>query len=323
MNGVWITWESQRRNIGISSALNFPLQVIENKSNRLIRYLKSIFTTYKYIQNKSPDIVIAQNPSIVLASFIIIYSRIGKYLPVLDAHNSGIYPMEGKSKVMMLVARWLQRHAALTIVTNEFLKNHVEENGGHAYVLQDAVPSTPHNEKTQLSGINNIVSICTYSDDEPYLEIIESAKSISKDIHIYITGNHKGRINTDSLPNNVHLTGYLPEDRYWELLKSSDIIMDLTYRENCLVCGAYEAVALEKPLILSNTRALKTYFHKGCTYTEPSAENIAQSIEKTIAKLGVLQGKTKELKDELNIEWHKKSKLLLEKLNLLATNRSG
>jgi hypothetical protein len=47
------------------------------------------------------------------------------------------------------------------------------------------------------------------------------------------------------------------------MMRSVDATIVLSERENCLLCGAYETVASEKPMILSNKEALRNYFDKG------------------------------------------------------------
>jgi glycosyltransferase involved in cell wall biosynthesis len=237
---------------------------------------------------------------------------------VIDAHNSGIYPFENKSRLLRSISCWLQRNAALTIVTNKTLKDFVEKNGGTAFVLPDAIPSTPNNlKRKKLKGDINLTCICTFNEDEPYWEIIKAARLLSTDIHIYFTGKFEGKISSKEVPDNVHLTGFIPESEYWDLLYSSDIIIDLTLREDCLVCGAYEGIALEKPLILSNTNALKEYFSKGSIYADPFEKDIYKAIQASIQDMENLQKDIKLLKVELEESWLEKISQLKNKINTL------
>ena len=106
------------------------------------------------------------------------------------------------------------------------------------------------------------------------------------------------------MPSNITLTGYLSEDKYISLLLSCDVVIDLTTRENCLVCGAYEAVEAEKPLISSNTIALNEYFYQGVVFTENNYKDIANSINYAFNNLGTLQREIKNLKREINDKWN-------------------
>lgn len=318
MKGIWITWEFQRRNIGISNAVDFPLYQFNIQSCRTVRYIKSLIASYMAINSESPRIVVAQNPSILLALFVILYSTIKGYHPVIDAHNSGIYPLESRSRILMKLSKWLQRHASLTIVTNKALENAVKENGGSAFVLPDAIPSIPAKlKRLQLKGEKNLTCICTYNEDEPYQEIIKAANLLPNGVHVYFTGKFKGKIDPRNQHDNVHFTGFIPEHEYWELLYSSDIIIDLTLRENCLVCGAYEAVSLNKPLILSNTDALRNFFSKGCVYTNPNQNDIYKAMIEAIHNIENLQNDMKNMKMEIEVKWKEKISELKSKLSTL------
>ncbi len=48
--------------------------------------------------------------------------------------------------------------------------------------------------------------------------------------------------------------------------------------ENCLVCGAYEALAINKPLIVSRTASLSEYFGDAAVLTDNTAEAIRASV---------------------------------------------
>jgi trehalose-6-phosphate synthase len=157
------------------------------------------------------------------------------------------------------------------------------------------------------ADVTNLACICTFCEDEPYQEIIQAATLTTNDVAIYFTGKYEGKIDTTNIPLNVKLLGFLSEDEYWSLLASSDIIIDLTLRENCLVCGAYEGVAMAKPLLLSDTAALKSYFTQGCIYVKATQKNsIAQGIDIAIKNHGKLKEEITELKIKLGQDWGEK-----------------
>jgi len=316
--GIWITWEKQRRNKGISHALNWRLYEIayDNKS-KAYRYFISIIKTVSIILKENAQIVVAQNPSKILTFVVILLKKIFSYKAVIDAHNKGIFPLEGKSKLLMYFSNYFQRNADLTIVTNNTLKSIVESHNGKAYILPDKIPSIPEIAPIPLHGRVNIVFICTFAEDEPYLEVIEAANKLPEDIFIYVTGNFSGKIDDESVPNNVMMLGFVPDFEYWSILYSADIIMDLTTREGCLVCGAYEGVALIKPLILSDTKTIKSYFNKGCIYVEPTVISIVQGIKKAIKMRDKLSSEIEILKWSLNNDWEKRLNQLQKIFKLL------
>lgn len=303
MNCIWITWEKQPRNKGISDALGCPFYELDIKRGRLIRYYLSILMTFKIIKTNKPDIVIAQNPSIVLAFYVIFLRSIFKYKVVIDAHNAAIYPCEGKKPILMRLAKWLQKKANLTIITNKLVYAVVKNNGGVPVILPDRLPNLPILSTNIERDKYKIVFICSYAEDEPYKEVIKAAELIPANVYIHITGKYQGKLKKEDMPENVVLEGFVPDEKYIELLNSADFIMDLTLREDCLVCGAYESVSVNKPMILSDTPALKEYFYLGSIYVQPEVQAIVDGINKAIENKSKLDTEIVQLKEDINKIW--------------------
>jgi len=315
MKAVWITWENQRRNREISRALGIPLyefREVDELKNPVRKYAQGLCKTSAVLLRRRPDLVCCQNPSIVLSAFLVALKKTAGFRVCVDAHNVGLFPDEGRSPSLMRLSRYIQRNADLTLVTNRGLHGHVKKNGGRPFILQDRIPDMPKTGQRKLEGGFNILFICSYAQAEPYRLVFEAARSLDPGVHIYVTGNYRKRnIDPHSLPAGVTLTGYIPEERYAELLNSVDATIDLTEREDCLVCGAYESVSAEKPQILSDTQALRRYFHKGAVYTPHSAEGILESIRTLLRHRKRLEREARELKEQLVREWEVKRSALV------------
>lgn len=304
---IWLTWENQRRNIGLSRAFGASLFQFEHKGNRVARYCVSLFKSLVTLIKERPTLIFVQNPSMVLALFAVSYGRIASVPVVVDAHNAGLVPFGGRKSWANKVAAHTIRKAALTIVTNGNLKKYVERQGGTAFVLTDVIPSFSLKcEKKDLKGKFNVLFICSFAEDEPFGEVFRAAGELDMSISIYVTGNarrvEKGLLNR--LPENVVLTGYLPEDQYVQLLHQVDLVIDLTTREDCLVCGGYEALAAEKPLIVSGRRVLREYFSKGALFTDNTSSNLADQIRLAKADIEKLRRQIVELKRKKLEEWN-------------------
>lgn len=305
--GVWITWENQRRNKGISLELGFQLCEIICSNTRVIRYLTSLLKTTFILIKEKPDIVVAQNPSVILAFFVVLLKHVFHYKCLIDAHNAGLFPCDNKVKILNICSKTIQKLADITIVTNNQLADIVKNNGGSAIVLPDRIPVPPVTIRVRkLTGTTNIAFICSFSSDEPFYEVIEAAKHLPKDVFIYITGKHIGKVDPNDLSSNVIMVGFIPDNEYWDLISSADGIMVLTTRENCLVCGAYEALSVNKPMILSKTDAIVDYFRLGSIYTNPTSDEILRSIMLFIANKHILSQEVETLKNRLNHDWNEK-----------------
>ena len=172
-------------------------------------------------------------------------------------------------------------------------------------VLPDKIPIVPKIKKIDLQGKFKLACISSFGIDEPYQNIIDAGKLIENDTYIYMTGKFKGKVLKNKIPPNLKLLGYLNEQDFWSLLYSVDGIIDLTTRENCLVCGAYEGIAVGKPLILTNTNAITKYFNRGCIYVSNNKESIAKGINNLIKEKEFLEKEIVDLRNNLEREWIK------------------
>ena len=204
----------------------------------------------------------------------------------------------------------LLKHAEYTIVTNGGLAAYVEQQGGRALIIPDPLPNFELSEvmvqnTVNQTGIKKVLFICSWSEDEPYLEVLKAAKLIDKNIQVTVTGNWRKVFNElpNELPDNVELTGFVSEVEFEELLFECDIVMDLTTRENCLVCGAYEAMAAKKPVVLSDTTALREYFHKGAVFSGNHSVALAKSITDTLSDIESLNQQVQIFSIELREHW--------------------
>jgi len=143
--------------------------------------------------------------------------------------------------------------------------------------------------RAAASPEKSVLLICSFDDDEPYLSAFEAFKDLhAHGYRLWVSGNYKrAGIDVAHYPW-VRFLGFLSEDDYRQTLASCGVVMDLTLLENCLVCGAYEAIAMDKPLILSDTRALRAYFGSASVLTANTPDAIAASVRDAFERLGPL-----------------------------------
>jgi len=296
---LWITWEVQRRNGSLSRELDIDFYELESDKPRWVRYLILSVKTLTILIKKSPRLVFVQNPSVVLALLTTVYGKLFGINVVIDAHNAGVYP----PKFLGWTAR-MYRHCARTIVTNKALARDIAAIGGSPIILPDPLPELNQGPVITLPGVS-ILYICTWADDEPFLEVINSGNFLDSSYHIYISGNFKKCKELVSLeiPENVKLLGFISAEEFDSYLASVDIVVDLTTLDNCLVCGAYEAIAAKKPLLLSDTKALRDYFGEAACYTDNSFKDIAHKLREMGDNLPVYRKNSRALKADIDNRW--------------------
>lgn len=322
VRGAWITWERQRRNEGIARALGLPLYELNIAGSRLRRYLIALPKTARILHSVRPDVVFVQNPSIVLGLTAVVWGRMHGVPVFVDAHNSGLDPHDSPRPLLKWIAAVVSRWAQFTIISNVNLSSMVLEYGGRPFVLPDPIPDLPPGNPPAavLNGSRRVLFVCSYADDEPYEEVIQAAAELGPDVTVWVTGNPRERRARLSAmaPPNVVLTGFLSEPDFIGLMRASDVVMDLTTRENCLVCGAYEGVAAGKPLVLSDSAATRAYFTRGVVYTPNNVDGIAASLRRALAECDRLTAEVVALREELQLDWGSRRAELLGLIQKLA-----
>ncbi len=310
----WLSWECHRRSRELARAIGAELRERSVNLPRFVKYPFLLSAAVVDLVWQKPRVLFVQCPSVVLAAWACLLKRVLRYRLVIDNHNEGVNPFNCTARWYRGLTAWIQRAADLNIVTNDALREIVERNGGRGYVLPDRIPDLPGFAGGEEVESDLVVFICTYAPDEPYVAVIEAARCLEGRARIHITGNHRGveAAVVRRAPENVRFTGFLSEEEYVRLLSSAAVIVDLTRMDDCLVCGAYEAVALGKPLVTSDTRALRSYFSKGTVYAGSDPESVARSIQRALERRDELAEEMRTLRRELEESWNGQFQGLLD-----------
>lgn len=312
---IWIIWEKQQRGRALSTYFEIPYIELLFKKKGLQRYVLSVYHTIKILFSCKPNVLIVTNPSIILNTLAQLFRPIIGYKLIVDFHNAGLFPKEGKNYLLQKFANFLVSNADYSIVTNRKLANYVESIKGKPVVLPDALPNMSAQSTRPMTNPSffNVMLVRGGGKDEPYAiinELIDELKNTN--IKLYITGKNNAEIKPNE---NVVLTGFLLDEDYNKLMNDIDAVIVLSDRHDNLMCGAYEAVSLEKPLIASDTEVIRWYFNKGTVYTKNSARNIYESIRKIESSFEFYTREIKILKGELSEEWPNFASNLIRKIN--------
>lgn len=318
---IWIAWENHRRSVEIADKLGAELFVFTSRLQRPIKYFPLIFGTIIVLFKRRKSLVFCQNPSLLLAFLVLSLRRILQFRVVVDRHTNfklaTLHNRELRWRIFHALSRYTVKQADLTIVTNDFLASLVTEWSGRPFVLPDPIPNIAPKQGKSLEKKQRprVTWVSTYSGDEPVEEVLQAAKASDRDFELFITSKPPAevvsRVIQLGLSERVHLTGFLPTEDYYELLATSDVVMVLTTLEHCLTCGAYEATALGRPMILSDTDALRTHFSKGAIYVQPYRSALASSFAEALDSRRELGSSARELKSQLAKDWEVR-RLMLE-----------
>jgi glycosyltransferase involved in cell wall biosynthesis len=264
----------------LCAGLGLELVVLKTPRRGALRYLSLSARTIGLLMRRRVKVLLIQNPSLILGALAVLLRRILGFQLIVDAHNEAVTPYINRQGFIRRLSYWVIRHSELTIVTNRQLARIIEAQGGRAFTLPDRVPAAPApGAAPALAGPFNVALIATYAADEPIAAVFEAVRGT--DVQLYVTGNPRklDPAVAATVPPNVHFTGFLEEAAYWGLLRSADGIIDLTLMDDCLVCGAYEALAIGKPMLLSNNAASVELFGDAAAFTDNSVADIRRALD--------------------------------------------
>lgn len=305
---VWAPY--QRRAAILAEHLGASSEfVYYRKANRFLgtpgRYAVQALLTWRALRQRRPDVILVENPPIFAALIVSLYARLYGARYIIDSHTGAFLSQKWRWSVGL--HRLLSRSALVTIVHNTSQEKIVKEWGCNYLVIGFTPGSYPVGERFALDEQFNVAVVSSFLEDEPIDLVFEAASSLP-DVNFYVTGDC-ARIAQPLLtkkPQNCYLTGYLPYERYVGLLRGVDAIMALTTSNHTLLMGAFEAVSVGTPMIISNWPVLRDYFSLGAVHVLNNVEGIREGVCLARSKQTALQQEILILQERLESEWGRK-----------------
>lgn len=294
---IWITWEKHRRSRVLSQHFEFELFEVISKKRGVLRYLDSIVKTTKILFSERPKVLIVQNPSMFLALWSVVCKIPFNYKLIVDRHTNFKFDNRKSKSAKWIMFRWISaltiKFSDVTIVTNRGLARIVRRIGGTPFVLPDKIPEISGGNETTESVENTvgdfIFFVCSFGNDEPVEDVVRAYEELPSKITLVVSGNWARKFSKaeiEGVSENVKFTGYITDSEFESLMSRSLGVVVLTKNEFTLNCGAYEALSLNKPLLLSNTLALRNYFKRVATFVDlDSKKSISQGLQKFLNKI--------------------------------------
>jgi hypothetical protein len=327
---VWAPYSPRAENL--SEQLGAQLYLLSYKFKKKIywpiKYPILFVKTFSILKKERPDIIISQIPPVFCSLSVLTFNYCNfkkKAKLIIDAHSGAFDKPWSHFK---LLHKSIMKRASIVIVTTMELQNKLFEHyDTRSFILEDRVPNFDrvikynhnfHSNKELLkkkqegekntSTTFSIAIISSFAWDEPLDKILYSAEALP-DVRFYITGE-KERINRKDFlnhaSNNVFFTGFLNYADYISFLQQVDVVMVLTTKDKTTLSGGYEALALAKPLITSNSDPLIRYFTKGAIFVDNSIKEIKEAIRSAQTRKEELTKEMFLLKEEKTREWEKK-----------------
>lgn len=306
---IFITWERHRRTRGLAQYFGITVKEIVVAGSRWRRCPAQLLETARTVIRTPATTIVVQNPSLILSLFAVLWRMSlgrGRRL-VVDAHNQAVAPFLANNWIIRTLSRFVIKNADLTLVTNSALSDKVRVMGGRACVLPDRLPDMHPRAAMPLEENRpmRVLVVATYAPDEPIEAVLRAAARSGPGYEFAFTGNSR-RLPTSlhALAGaNVKFLGFLDDSTYWQAMADAHVVLDLTLMPDCLVCGAYEAVAIGRPMILSDTEAQRAHFRDAARYTIPEKDAIADCLGKLREDYAIAVDQVKRRREEMTREW--------------------
>jgi glycosyltransferase involved in cell wall biosynthesis len=297
---IWITWNDSQRSRNIAKDLGLPIFEKVFDRNPLSRHiLSSLWTIYLLIKLKPRKVYLQY--SFLLLVIVAIYKRLS-FNPVCiicDCHTKAL--RRSIKGTLSSLFWWIKsksfQSVALPIITNTEMLPDILRLSDRFFILPDKIPEIKINQESQQQE-TYCVFVCSYAIDEPLREVIEAAQLLQGTIKVYCTGRIPTKLNhlVNQPHKNIHFTGFLSTTAYNKLISFADCILALTSEEGCLQCAGYEALSVGAPLVVSDTTALKTYFHDSAIYVKHQARDISNGVCLALSNSPSMRLNTQQLK---------------------------
>ncbi|QEF99620.1 hypothetical protein Mal15_36860 [Stieleria maiorica] len=280
----------------------------------LPKYLGQTVMTFWQLARHRPGAVFVMSPPLFAALPALLWKWIFRTPFVLDCHT-GAYTNR-RWRHFQWLQHFLGRQAAANIVTNNHLKELVEEHGGTAVIVRDVPVVFETTENYPLSDGFNVAAVCSFNYDEPISEMFKAAEQLD-DTSFYFTGNpkHLSAEVASQKPDNVRLTGFLSDQEYGSLLQQADVVLTLTTQDHTMLRGAWESIYQGTPVIVSDWGILKTSFDRGAVHVDNTCQSIVNAIRYAQSHRDDLRNGAISARNQRIERWQEVKRVLIEKTN--------
>jgi glycosyltransferase involved in cell wall biosynthesis len=279
------------------------------------KYAVQSFRTLWLLLRERPRVVFVMTPPVVACYPVWLYCLVTGSTMVIDAHTGAF--TDPRWERLRFLHAFVSRRAATTLVTNDYLKSIVDAWGAEATIVRDVPLVFAEPEPFPLAQGDVMTFICTFTRDEPIEIMIEAARAVPE-VQFYMTGNH-ARLDpalAARRPGNLTFTGFLPDANYVHLLRSSQAVICLTTADHTMQRGAYEAIYLERPVIVSDYEVLRGAFPRASVFVRNDVAALAAGIREMRAAAAAKAVEAKSLRQAKLDEWDRVVRRLRDGLDL-------
>lgn len=278
-----IAWKKlSRRSELLAEALNAKMLFFKDN----LPYVRAAFRTLVSTLRQKPRVLVLQLPQgpLLLEGYLI--KKLVGCKIIADVHTGFVLNTDWKGKLLNAPFVKLLSKADLVLAHNpaqlKIIPDKVKEKTLVVYDPWYLIEKTKQPEKTSDAYL---VFPASFASDEPLEEIIQAVNRLDN-VKLYVTGNWRRKPDLQKWASEkIVFTGFLPSEKFEELMANSTAIITGTKREFTALMSGWEAVAYSKPLALTDTQTLRSVFsYYPAYYDYSNIESITKSVKTVLEK---------------------------------------
>ena len=283
---VFVSWVKHHgRSEDLAAALGAECRFVavgtlRNRRTTPFRYLWQAAATLGLLVRRRPRVLVVMAPPAPLVLMGLVWRALTGCRLVVDCHSGAVLGTPPSAR--------LARRADLVLVTlPELTSGFPRVVAVHSPPVD--LPAAPRHDE--------LVFPASWFPDEPIEELLAAASELP-DLRFALTGRAPAGLNP---PSNVRLTGFLSREEFMSLLAGAPVVLALTTREDTMQQAAYEALAAARPVVASDTAALRGFLGEAARYAPPTAEGLAAAITSAMNDLDQLSAAAGRVRQEQHV----------------------
>jgi len=273
-----IAWRKlSRRSELLAQALNGNILFFKDN----LPYVRAIVKTFVSVLRQKPRVLLLQLPQGPLLLEAYLLKKLVGCKIIADVHTGFVLNTDWRGLVLNAPFTRLLSLADIVVAHNETQIDIIPKNAKNkTIVVYDPWNFIPTKGKADKQE-NYMVFPASFAPDEPLEEIIEAVNTSNQPVKLYITGNWKRMPELKKYETEkIQFTGFLSNREFNNLLSGASAIITGTTREYTTMMSAWEAIAYNKPLVVTATKTLKTmYPHSVIFYNWKSKQSIIKALQ--------------------------------------------
>jgi glycosyltransferase involved in cell wall biosynthesis len=283
-----------------------------------LRYARDAFNTWLAFRRLQPSAVLVITPPVFAPLIASLWCALHRRPMVIDCHTTALHSR--KWGWALPVHRLLMRRAQAVIVHTEEAEAEVRGWTPRVVLVPDDLPE-PVGILAQPSDATASVLVAGSLDSgEPVKATLEAARLIA-DVAVRLTGDPDrvpGVVRASAPPNAV-FTGWLEYPRFLAELMTADVVAAFSTDPGIMNRAAFEAVALGRPLVLTDLPGLRRRFGEAALFTPNDPPAMARTLRQAIEERAKLAERSRRLQARLRAD----RAAALDKLRALMSPPSG